>query len=106
MLTPPASGNDPSPGSDVGSIQLLVLEPSWPSSVAHCWQTDPTLIPYFAKTWTHSAEFSLCTIHGFELLYHYPKPGFFLLVILDKLGLCHLLLLEMHCGPLAGHLGA
>ena len=105
MLTPPASGNNPSLGGNVGSIQSLVLEPNWLSSVAHGQQADPTLVPYFAKARTRFAEFFLYSVHGLKLLYCCPKPSIFQLVIPDKLGLCQLLLSEMHCSPLAGLLG-
>ena len=33
VLAPPASGNNSSPGGNIGSIYSLVLELSWPSSV-------------------------------------------------------------------------
>ena len=106
MLAPPASGNAPSPGGDVGTINTLVLEPSWLSSVACSWQADSTLVLYFANAWTCSGEFSLRIIHSLELLYCCPKLGIFQLVIPDKLGLRHLLLQEMHCNPLAGRIVA
>ena len=35
VLAPPAYGNDPSPGGNVGTVNTLVLEPSWLSSVAY-----------------------------------------------------------------------
>ena len=49
VLAYSASGNDSSPGGDVGIINTLGLEPSWLSSVAHRQKTDPTLVPYFTK---------------------------------------------------------
>ena len=88
MLAPLTSGNDSSPGSDVGTINSLVLEPRWLSSVACGYQPAPTLVPYFAKAQTQSAEFYLYTIHGINLLYHCHKPGILQLVIPNKLGLC------------------
>ena len=75
LLTLSASGNDTSPGGDVGMLQTLVLEPSWLFLWLMARQADPALIPYFAKAQTRSAEFSLRTLHGLELLYFCPKPG-------------------------------
>ena len=101
-----ASGNDTSTGGEVRMLQTLVLEPCWLSSMACGYQADPALIAYFDKAQTHSSKFSMCTVHGLQLLYYCSKPGLIQFVIPDKLGLQQFLLLEMHFSPLAGHLGA
>ena len=54
-----------------------------------------------------SAEFSLCILYmNLSFCIAVLNLASVQLIITDKLGLYYLLLLEMHCSPLAGHLRA
>ena len=74
-------------------------------TVAEGQAEDLTLQCYITRAASAGSKFCLCMVHGLPLLYRTPHVNTFQLVILANHGLHQLLMTELHCSSLVGHLG-
>ena len=87
----------------------LVVEPSYLATVSeltfgpHSTSETAALVQ---RARSRDPQFYIASRHGRPLLFRRDQSGRHQLVIPDGQGVRQLLLEELHCGNLAGHLGA